>query len=595
MIRNALPLGATLALCLPGIAIGWQLSGKVRDAEEGNGLKSVEVSLAVAGLRTTTAKNGDWTLEGVSSVHRPAGLGPLHRDGIALEDGRIRLRLDGHDHRGRRVSATPGTSAASPSGTRSEGGPPLPGLRAEQAAWDTLVLARDGYTPRRIPLASPIGDPREDSIRRIRYEGWVDSSHANRKADTLDGFTRGFRTVTFRWSKESWNAMMKAMADSCGKFGTKAGGYAGGTSRNCRDGQYDLIEKTALVWVPADLETDGQVWRNVGIRLKGNASLQTAWTSGNHALPFRINTDKFEDSLPTTRNQRFHGFQKISFYNGQQDSTGIRGPVAGEIFRQFGVPAPLSVPVNVVLKFGDTTKKVGIYEMVEVPDEPFLSRNFGNDSGNLYKPLSKLDKFVDSEWVDEDVPGDRSDARALIDVINSTRRTTDSASWHRALEKALDVQAFLRWLAASTAIMNWDAYGNLAHNYYLFNDSGTFRFVTYDFGWSFDYQMASIGIVSRTSVWYDGTAGGVMNLGPFPLVKNLLADRSYCESYRKYLTEVVAGPASAASFQAKVDKYASWVASADPATDRIKALRGFMTQRIPEIQASLAAKACPIQ
>ena len=56
------------------------------------------------------------------------------------------------------------------------------------------------------------------------------------------------------------------------------------------------------------------------------------------------------------------------------------------------------------------------------------------------------------------------------------------------MEKAFDVQGFLRWLAASTANMNWDAYGNLAHNYYLFNDSGTFRFITYDFGWSFDRQ-----------------------------------------------------------------------------------------------------------
>ena len=159
------------------------------------------------------------------------------------------------------------------------------------------------------------------------------------------------------------------------------------------------------------------------------------------------------------------------------------------------------------------------------------------------------------------------------------------------MEKAFDVQGFLRWLAASTAIMNWDAYGNLAHNYYLFNDSGTFKFITYDFGWSFDYQMATNGIVSRTSIWYDAAAGGFMNLGPFPLVKNLLADKNYCESYRKYMTEVIAGPASAASFQAKLDKYASWVASANPNTAKIQALRGFMTGRIPEIQSSLNAKA----
>lgn len=41
-----------------GAQTPWALSGKVVDAEEGNGLNAVEVSLVKAGLRTTTAKNG---------------------------------------------------------------------------------------------------------------------------------------------------------------------------------------------------------------------------------------------------------------------------------------------------------------------------------------------------------------------------------------------------------------------------------------------------------------------------------------------------------------------------------------------------------
>lgn len=574
---------ASLVLIASAGAAEWKLSGKVVDAEEGNGLKNVQVRLVGAGLVATTEKNGDWRIGTTSILRGVRSNLDANRNELQIRDGRLVLRVDGMDLLGRKVAGWNRSLAAGELAARSAA-----------VAIDTLVYSKDGYIQKKVPVF--VGDLSgiRDTIRRIRYDGWVDSSHANLKADTLDGFTKAFRTMTFKWTKKNWDRMMKAMADSCGAFG-KSGGFMGGTSKNCQDGQYDLIEKTALIWVPVDIEADGQIWRDVAIRLKGNASLQSAWAGGKYALPFRINTDKFEDSIPTIKDQRFYGFQKVSFYNAQQDSTSIRGPVAGEIFRQFGVPAPLSVPVKITMKFGDTTKEVGIYEMVEVPDEPFLTRNFQNDSGNLYKPLSKLDKFVDSEWVDEDIPGDRSDAKALIAAINATNRTSDSAAWHRTMEKAIDVQGFLRWLAASTAIMNWDAYGSLAHNYYMFNDSGTFKFITYDFGWSFDYQMATSGIVSRTSIWYEGQAGGMMNLGPFPLVKNLLADKSYCESYRKYMTDAIAGPASVASFQAKVDKYASWVANANPNTAKIQALRGFMATRVPEVQASLSAKTCPIK
>ncbi len=567
---------AALLLLLVTTSFAQSLSGKVCDAEEGNGLKDVEVSLAVAGLRTTTAKNGDWTL-GSSSIHRPAKTESLRRDGIALEDGRIRLRLGGHDHRGRQVLV------GSPAFTT-----PTPPGRGMESVLDTLILVRDGYIQRRIPLTSLVTTPREDSIQRIRYAEWVDSSHANRKADTLNGFLRGPRTLTLRWSEQSWDAMMKAMTDSCGAFGT--GGTGGATSKLCSEGQYDYIEKSAMIWVPADIETDGQVWKNVGVRLKGNWSLRSAWTSKDYALPFRFNTDKFEDSLPETKNQRFYGFQKVSLYNGVQDPTGIRGAVASSIFRQFGVAAPISVPVHLILKFGDTTKDVGAYEMVEVPDEPFLSRHFGNDSGNLYKPESRLDQFVASEWMDEDIPGDRADAKSLISVINASNRTSDSAAWHRNLEAVFDVDGFLRWLAASTVIMNWDSYGIYPHNYYLFNDLGRFRWITYDFGNSFNYTLGS-----RTSIWYNEPSGLGSAQGSYPLIKNLLADKTYCEAYRTYAQLAVAGPASAQNFQSLVDKYGPWVSGITSTVSPVSKLRPFMTGRITEVQTSLRNTSCPIK
>jgi len=522
----------TLLLAAGAGAEPWALAGTVRDAEDGSRVKKVVVTLAQARLIDTTDKEGRWSLGnqvGVRSrIRTPNGIDPS----LSFLSGHLQLRLDGHDLQGRRlphpVDAASRTMASRAAATES----------------DTLIFSKDGFTTKRVPVFATTQTGRTDSIRRIRYAGWVDSSHANLKADSSAGFFPGARTMTIRWSKASWDRMMKVMSDSCGAFGTRGQGWTTTTSKVCSDGQNDYIEKSAMVWVPADIETDGQVWKDVGIRLKGNWSLQEAWTSGNYALPFRFNTDKFEDSLPVTKDQRFHGFQKISLFNSVQDPTSIRGPIASAIFRQFGVKAPYSSVVHLILKFGDTTKDVGAYEMLEVPDEPLLSRYFGNDSGNLYKPISKLEQYVEAEWADPDVTGDRSDAKALISILNSNTRTSDSAAWHRQLEAVIDVDGFLRWLAASTVINSWDSYGMYPHNYYLFNDLGRFRWITYDFGNSFNYTMGS-----RTSIWYDETlmAGG--DVGTYPLIRYLLADKGYCEKYRSYATQVLAGPASTTNFR----------------------------------------------
>jgi len=559
----------------------WFLAGTVRDAEDGSRLKNVVVGLAQAGLKAATDKDGKWSLGDQVAIGTRSQVRNGIDQSLAILNGRIQLSLDGRNILGR------GLPRASDVAQRAWN------ARAAAGALDTLVYRKDGFVTKKVPVfvAEQIGI--SDSLRRVRYDGWVDSSHANLKADSLNGFLRGARTMTIHWSKKSWDHMMKTMSDSCGAFGTRGAGWGTTTtSKVCSDGQNDYIEKSAMVWVPADIETDGQIWKNVGVRLKGNWSLQEAWTSKNYALPFRFNTDKYEDSLPTTKDQRFYGFQKISLFNSIQDPTGIRGPIASDIFRQFGVAAPYSVPVRLILKFGDTTKDVGAYEMVEVPEEPLLSRHFGNDSGNLYKPVSKLEQFVESEWADPDIPGDRSDAKALISILNANSRTSDSAKWHHDLESIIDVDGFLRWLAASTVINSWDSYGMYPHNYYLFNDRGRFRWITYDFGNSFNYVMGS-----RTSIWYDEAsfynAGG--DTGTYPLIRYLLADKGYCEKFRTYATQAIAGPASSANFQSLVDHYGSWVSSIPSTTKAVATLRTFMNGRVTEVQNSLNAKSCPIK
>lgn len=552
----------------------WSLSGKVVDAEEGNGLNAVEVALVGAGLKTTTAKNGTWNLAAGVGVRPGPSRNLARENSLRVVEGRLSLRLDGLDIQGRRreALALPVPAAA----------------RSLEAVSDTLVYSREGFVTRRVPLSSSTVVGMIDSLRRIRYEGWVDSSHSNGfKPDTLDAFADTVRQFTFKFAKPAWDSMMKAMADSCGKFG--------GGQVHCNGAGLDFIENGATIWVPADLYADGQVWKNIAIRLKGNGSLRTAWTKGNYTLPFRVNMDKFEDTYPEIKNQRFHGFKKLSFYTSDQDSSSIRASMASEIFRESGVPCPISVPAHLFLDRGDgQVLDLGLYEMTEVPDSPFLNRRFGNDTGHLYKPESNLSKFTQSEWFDEDLETDYADAKELIAAINASNRTSDSAAWHRSLEKVLDVDGFLNWLAVNTAIYNWDAYGQLAHNYYLYNDAGRFRWIAYDIAFSFNFD---VNLMSHTSIWYDGGGGFGGFGGGFPLIKNLLADKSYCERYRSHMERAISinGPAGVASYQAKLERFMALVADSPLATRHAEATRDVMTTRKAEIEKSLAAKTCPIK
>ena len=63
---------------------------------------------------------------------------------------------------------------------------------------------------------------------------------------------------------------------------------------------------------------------------------------------------------------------------------------------------------------------------------------------------------------------DWSDVIAAIEALNADK--SDPAAWRAGLEAVFNVDEFLRWLAVNTTIQNWDTYGSMAHNYYLYGD-----------------------------------------------------------------------------------------------------------------------------
>jgi hypothetical protein len=241
------------------------------------------------------------------------------------------------------------------------------------------------------------------------------------------------------------------------------------------------------MYVAVTVAHGGRTWTRVGMRFKGNSSLVSASVSGNGKIPFRLDFDRYEDEFPETRNQRFYGFQKLTFSSNFGDDSQLREVFANEVFRDRGVPAPRAAFYRIVVDTGAGPEYWGLYTMVEDPADPAMLRaQFGSDRGNLYKPDGP-----GADWTHFDREGfpkktneqaaDFSDVEAAMAALHAP--SPDPAAWRARLEGAFDVDLFLRWLAVNTALQQWDAYGVMAHNYYLYGDpaqKGRLRWIPWD-------------------------------------------------------------------------------------------------------------------
>jgi hypothetical protein len=316
---------------------------------------------------------------------------------------------------------------------------------------------------------------------------------------------------------------------------------AGGLSMTSRDPMY----------VPVSVEHDGRVWTRVGMRYKGNSSLFFAAMSNGGKIPFRLDFDRYEDVSPEIRNQRFYGFEKLTFSSNFGDDSQIRELFATEVFRDRGVPAARAAFYRVFVDTGGGPAYWGLYTMIEDPaDGAMLESQFGGRGGNLYKPDGRGANFT--EFAREGFPkktnekrDDFSDVEAAISALHAAPGP-GSPAWRAALEARFDADHFLRWLAVNTAIQNWDAYGTFAHNYYLYGDpgqKGRLRWIPWDHNFALGAGIGGGGFGPGGPPMFGGgddilhTRAG----SQWPLISRLLADEVYAARYREHLARALEG------------------------------------------------------
>ena len=311
-------------------------------------------------------------------------------------------------------------------------------------------------------------------------------------------------------------------------------------------------------YIPATVEIDGEAFRQVGLRAKGNNSLRLTAEYGLSRYSLKLEFDHYTDGS-------YHGLDKLSLDASFQDNSYLKTWLAFDIMEFLGVPTPLRSFVWVTVN----GQPWGLFLAVEEPEEAFARRNFGANHGQLYKPdyrsLAEENADVHLRYTTdepEDYPGifenakldpSPADRQRLVDSL----KTLDSG---QRLEEAVDVDEVLRYFVGQVFVMNWDSYlGHTGHNYLLYEEEGKLSMLPWDYNLAFGtYALGLTDPITDPNVLVNYpilTPAPGEHMTKRPLYHQLMQVEEYFQQYQAYfrwfLAEYVEnGELSAALWQA---------------------------------------------
>ncbi|MGK0414481.1 MAG: spore coat protein H [Polaribacter sp.] len=378
---------------------------------------------------------------------------------------------------------------------------------------------------------------------------WSTDTHSNDAKPNFDQVfeDNAIKRLDFVITSTRWQSMLDNMTAKYGTFGVRGGA----------PGLINTDENP--VFVPGEVFCEGKEWYRVGLRFKGNSSLQSSWQSGILKLSFKLDFDEFEDDYPQIKNQRFYGFKKLSLKNNFDDSSMLREKVASDVFRNAGLVASHTAFYTLYVDHGTGPQYFGLYTLVEEVDDTVIDTQFSSDKGNLYKPDGDAASFAmgtfdEDEYVkktNED-EADFTDVQNLLSILHNGTRTTDPITWRSNLDAVLDTDVFLKYLAINTVIQNWDTYGKMTHNYFLYQNPDTSKLTWIPWDHNEALQDGKMG--GSLALNFSG-----LNSTQWPLIGYLYEDELYKEKYETYLEETIVSAFNENTIQALYTSYASLI------------------------------------
>lgn len=240
-------------------------------------------------------------------------------------------------------------------------------------------------------------------------------------------------------------------------------------------------------YYPADLIWNGQTVRNLGIRSRGLGSRSSTKPG------LRVDFDRYSSG------QQFLGLKSFVLDNLTQDPTGIKETVAMRFFTRLGIPAPRETHARLYVNGA----YVGLYGLVESVDKTMMGRVFGSIGDNVQNDgyLFEYNYVLGSAWrfgyegsdlapykARFDIKTNESHADSVIwgpiEELVRVANESSSSSFESAVGPRLDLQAFVRYIAAQTFVAQDDGFNGYdgMNNFYLYRleDSTSHVFIAWD-------------------------------------------------------------------------------------------------------------------
>jgi hypothetical protein len=323
-------------------------------------------------------------------------------------------------------------------------------------------------------------------------------------------------------------------------------------------------------YVRAALDCDGADYPEVGLRFKGNSSYMVGQ---GVKKPFKVDVDRFD------KNARHAGLTGFNLHNNALDRTLMREALSYALFRDAGVTASRTSTALVYLTVDrlHDHKLAGLYTVVEEVDKPFLKDRFGSAKGLLLKPENCFNlpylgddfKRYETIYRPKTEPTPQTSAR-LIEFLKLIHQA-DDAAFERSIASYLDVDGFLRFIAANVMLANMDSFLSTGHNFYMYVHPDTLKvhFIPWDLN-------LSLG----TFDW----------VGPLPQQADLSLLQPYVLANR--LTErVLVIPACQRAYLDTIDRMTRTSFSADSVARHIATLQTVIERA--EKQAGVARRPAP--
>lgn len=349
-----------------------------------------------------------------------------------------------------------------------------------------------------------------------------------------------------------------------------------------------IASATGEEYYAADVVIDGESYKNVGIRAKGNTSLSTVASLDSERYSFKIEFDHYDST------ESYHGLDKLSLNNLIQDATMMKDYLAYMMMNEFGVCSSLCSYVFITVNGEDW----GLYLAVEGVEESFLERNYGSDYGELYKPDSMSfgggrgngkdfdmgDVDPDSEQGQTGAPegfdppsmpdgsqeengGSRfgggfgmgsSDVKlqyiddeldSYSNIWNNAKTDITKTDQNRLveslkklsggedIESVVDIEQVIRYFVVHNYVCNDDSYtGKMVHNYYLYEKDGQLAMIPWDYNLGFGTFGAGDATSTVNTPIDSPVSGGSSDR---PMLNWIFENEEYTELYHQYFAELL--------------------------------------------------------